>query len=137
MAKQKGSDMLLKCDLTGSGVFVTVGGIQTTRFNLRVGDADVTNQGSPSKFRELLEGAGIKQISVSGNGVFDSGANWKALRNLILNGTIRNWQLIVPGDAIYQVAMQVTQLEHQGPHDKAVSASISLESAGAPTVTDL
>lgn len=130
MAKQKGSDMLLKLDTTGSGNYTTIGGIQTSRFNMRRGDVDVTNQGSSSKHRELLEGASIFSISISGSGVFDSAAPWSTLRSLMMAGTIRNWQIVVPGDATYTGPFQVTQLEMQGPHDKEVTFSISLESGG-------
>lgn len=130
MAKQKGSDMLLKLDTTGSGNYTTIGGIQSSRFNMRRGDVDVTNQGSASKHRELLEGASIFSVSVSGNGVLDSAAPWATLRALMMAGTIRNWQIIVPGDATYTGQFQITQLESQGPHDKEVTFSISLESGG-------
>lgn len=134
MAKQKGSDMLLKLDTTGSGNYVTIGGIQSNRFNMRRGDVDVTNQGSASKHRELLEGASIFSISVSGNGVLDSAAPQSTLRSLMMAGTIRNWQIVVPGDGTYTGLFQITQLEIQGAHDKEVTFSISLESGGVVTV---
>lgn len=130
MAKQKGSDMLLKLDTTGSGNYTTIGGIQGSRSNKRRGDVDVTNQGSPSKHRELLEGAGIFSQSISGNGVLDSAAPLPTLHSVFMAGTIRNWQVIVPGLGTYQGLYQITQFEVQGPHDKEVTYSISLESAG-------
>ncbi len=135
MAKQKGSDMLLKIDTTGSLNFVTIGGIQNPRMSMRRGDVDVTHQGSPSKHRELLEGASIFSISVSGSGVLDSAAPWSTLRSIMTAGTIRTWQIIVPGDATYQGLFQITQLEVQGPHDKEATFSISLESAGLITIS--
>ena len=134
MAKQKGSDMLLKLDTTGSGNYTTIGGIQTSRLSIRRGDTDVTNQSSTGKWRELLEGAGIVAIDVSGSGVLDSAAPWSTLRSVMTAGTIRNWQLVVPGDATYTGAFQITQLEIQGPHDKEVTFSISLASAGNITI---
>jgi len=130
MAKQKGSDMLLKLDTTGSGNYVTVGGIQTNRFSIRKGEAEVTNQGSPSKFRELLEGAGITAMSISGSGVMDSASPNSLLRQLVMAGTIRNWQVIVPGEGTYTGPFQITQYERNGPHDRHIDFSISLESAG-------
>lgn len=135
MAKQKGSDMLLKLDTTGSGNYTTIGGIQGQRVNSRRGDAEVTNQGSPSKHRELLEGAGIFSQSISGNGVLDSAAPTPTLHSVFMAGTIRNWQVIVPGLGTYQGLYQITQFEVQGPHDKEATYSISLESAGQITFT--
>ena len=135
MAYRKGSDMLLKVDTDGNGTFVTVGGIQTTRLSIRRGDADVTNQLSASKFRELLEGAGIVSMSVSGSGVMSDASPQATVRALAIAGTIRNWQLIVPGDGTYQGAFQITQYERSGTHDKEVEFSIALESAGVVTVS--
>jgi TP901-1 family phage major tail protein len=135
MAYQKGSDMLLKVDTTGSSNFVTVGGIQTPRFSIRRGDADVTNQSSSNKWRELLEGAGIISMSVSGQAVLDSAAPQPTLMSLHTAGTHRAWQLVIPGLGTFQGNFQITQLDFSGPHDKEVSMDISLESAGALTFT--
>ena len=84
MSKIKGSDMLLQLDTTGSGNYTTIGGIQTSRLSIRRGDTDVTNQSSTGKWRELLEGAGIVAIDVSGSGVLDSAAPWSTLRSVML-----------------------------------------------------
>jgi TP901-1 family phage major tail protein len=130
MARQKGSDVLLKLDTTGSSNYVTIGGIQNARITLDRGDADVTNQGSPSKHRELLEAAGIFKMSVSGDGVFDSAAPQDTLRSIMMQGLHRNWQVIVPGQGTYSGAFMVTKLEFGGPHEKEVTMQISLESAG-------
>lgn len=130
MAKQKGSDMLLKVDTTGGGNYVTVGGIQSSRFSIRKDAVDVTNQLSTNKMRELLEGAGITQISVSGSGTMDSAAPASTLRSMAMAGTIRNWQVIVPGEGTFQGLFQITQYERNAPHDKDVTFDISLESGG-------
>jgi len=130
MARQKGSDVLLKLDTTGAGNYVTIGGIQNARINMDRGDADVTNQGSPSKHRELLEGAGILKMSVSGDGVFDPVAPQDTLRSVMMQGLLRNWQIIVPGEGTYTALFQITKYERGGQHEKEVTFQISLESAG-------
>lgn len=135
MAKQKGSDMLLKLDTTGSLNFVTIGGVQQPRISIRKGDVDVTNQGSASKFRELLEGASITMISISGNGVLDTAAPTPTLAAIALAGTIRTWQAIVPVLGTFQGTFQCTQFELTGPHDKEIGFSFSLESAGVITLS--
>lgn len=135
MAKQKGSDMLLKLDTTGSGNFVTIGGIQNARMALRSGDAEVTNQGSPNKFRELLEGAGIKALTVSGSGTFDHAAPQSTVRSVAFAGTHREWQIIVPGEGTYEGLFQITQYERVGEHTRDVTFDITLESAGDITFT--
>lgn len=135
MARQKGSDVLLKLDTTGSSNFVTIGGIQNARVKFDRPLTDVTNQGSPSKHREALEGASIFGMSISGDGVFDSAAPQDSLRSVMMAGTIRNWQIVIPGEGTYSGAFQVTNYERAGPHDKEVGFSLSLESAGAISFT--
>jgi TP901-1 family phage major tail protein len=135
MAYRKGDEMLLKVDTDGLGTYVTVGGIQNPRLSIRRGEADVTNQQSPSKHRELLEAAGIMSMSVSGSGVFNDLAPAATIRQYAMNGTIRNWQLIVPGDGTYTGKFQVTQYERTGQHQREVDFSITLESAGVIAVS--
>lgn len=135
MAKQKGSDMLLKLDVDGNGNYTTVGGIQGQRVSGRTPETDVSNQGSPNKRRELLAGAGIRSMSVSGDGVVDSAAPTPTLVSVYEAGTIRNWTIVVPGIGTYVGPFLITQLEINGPHDKELTFSISLESAGDWTFT--
>lgn len=135
MTYKKGSDMLLKLDTTGSGNYSTIGGLQQPRLNIRRGDVDVTNQSSASKHRELLEGAGILSMSVSGSGVLDSAEPTGTINTIAMAGTIRNWQIVVPGVGTYQGLFQVTQFEFQGRHDGELAMTISLESAGLITFT--
>lgn len=133
MAKQKGSDFLLKCDLAGNATFVTIAGIQNGRIRMGRDLTDVTNQGSTSKHREGLEGASIYQQSVSGDGVLDSGATLTALEALMRAGTIREWQVIVPGVGTYEGLYAITSLEFSGAHQREVTMTIALESAGVIT----
>lgn len=135
MAKQKGSDVLLKLDTTGSGNYVTIGGIQNARVSMKRGDAEVTNQSSSSKHQELLEGAGIFSMEVSGNGVLDSATPQSTVESVAMAGTIRNWQAVIPGRGTYQGLFQVTSLEFGGQHEKEVTISIALKSAGVITFT--
>lgn len=133
MAAQKGSDMLLQFDTTGAGAYSTVAGITTQRLTIKVGDVDVTNQGSSNKWRELLAGAGIKSLSASGSGVFKSDAPTSTLVALILAGTIRIWKLYIPGLGTFTCSLQITSFDLTGPHDKEITFDISLESAGEVT----
>lgn len=134
MSYQKGSDFLLKCDLAGTSSYTTIAGIQNGRIRGGAELTDVTNQGSSSKMREALAGAAIVSLSVSGDGVLDSGATLTSLESLWRNQTQRNWQIVVPGLGTYTGAFKITQLEFGGGHSKEVTISISLESAGAFTI---
>lgn len=135
MAYQKGSAMLLKIDTAVSGgpTFTTVGAIQSSDMKIDADTVDVTNQDSASKMRELLAGAGIIKVSVSGNGVGTASAGQIAAQASALANTHKTWQVIVPGFGTYQGAFQVSSFSLKGPHDKEVSFDIRLDSAGAIT----
>ncbi|MCB1373028.1 MAG: phage major tail protein, TP901-1 family, partial [Rhodobacteraceae bacterium] len=60
MAAQKGKDLLIKMDMTGSGSFETVAGLRATRITFNAQTVDVTNLGSAGQWRELLAGAGVR-----------------------------------------------------------------------------
>jgi len=135
MAAQKGRDLLLKVDSTGAGVFVTVAGLRNRSLSLNARPVDITNADSVNGWREVLEGAGVKSASLSGTGVFRDEAADETVRGLFFNGTIRNWQLIVPGFGIIQGAFQITALEYAGEYDGEVTYSLALESAGALSFT--
>ena len=135
MAAQSGKDMLLKLDQTGSGSFLTVAGLKTRSLALNAASIDVTDAESAGRWRELLDGAGIKRASVSGNGIFKDQASDEQIRPLFFAGTIRNWQLILPEFGTIAGPFQITALEFAGDHAGEVTFNISLESAGEVTFT--
>jgi TP901-1 family phage major tail protein len=135
MAAQSGKDMLLKLDQTGSGSFLTVAGLKTRSLALNAASIDVTDAESAGRWRELLDGAGIKRASVSGNGIFKDQASDEQIRALFFGGTIRNWQLILPEFGTIAGPFQITALEFSGDHAGEVTFNISLESAGEVTFT--
>ena len=53
----------------------------------------------------------------------------------IRNGTIRDWQVIIPDFGIVRGPFQVTSLEFSGRHDGEVNFELALESAGVLTFT--
>lgn len=137
MAYQKGSEMLLKMDTasTGGPTYTSVAALQTKSLQLNSDSVDVTNQDSTDKWRELLAGAGVKRASVSGRGVFADSVVEAAVMQTVLDGTIKSWQVIVPGLGAFAGLFQVTQCEYSGAHNGEVQYSISLDSAGAITFT--
>ena len=137
---ERGSDMLLKIDTAVSGgpTYTTVGGLQTKKINLKTGTVDVTNGDSASKWRELLEGAAIKMASLSGSGpLVQNDVGFKAARDAFTGGLKKSWQIIVPGFATITGLFILTQLDADGQHAKEITYSLTLDSAGVVTVTDL
>ncbi len=131
MTAQKGKDLLLKIDSDGLGSFATVAGLRSRRIALNAESVDVTDADSAGRWRELLEGAGVKRASVAGSGIFKDASADETVRQVFFDGLIRDWQVIVPDFGTLQGAFQVTALEYSGEHDGEVAYELSLESAGA------
>jgi TP901-1 family phage major tail protein len=71
MVAQDGNDVLLKIGNGASPteVFTTVGGIRGTRFAFNTRAIDVTHKLS-GDWRELLNGAGVRSLTIQGEGLF-------------------------------------------------------------------
>jgi TP901-1 family phage major tail protein len=135
MAAQKGKDLLLKVDSTGAGVYTTIAGLRSRTFTLNADTVDITHSESIGQWRELLSGAGAKSARVSGSGVFKNAASDATARDYMFNGTIRNWQIVVPAFGVVEGPFQITSLDFNGKHDGEVGFDMTIESAGALTFT--
>lgn len=134
MAAQKGKDLLLKVD-NGTGTLVTVAGLRTRRLSLNAGTVDATDSESIGRWRELLGGAGVMRASIAGTGIFKNQASDVMLQQIFFAGTIRNWQIIVPGFGTIAGLFQVSALDWRGEYNAEVTFDIALDSAGALTFT--
>jgi len=135
MTAQKGKDLLLKVDMDGEGDFATVAGLRSRQIAFNAETVDVTDSESSGRWRELLEGAGIKRASLSGSGIFKDAATDATVRQIFFDGAIRDWQVIVPDFGLLQGAFQITALEYSGEHDGELAYELALESAGAIAFT--
>lgn len=135
MAAQKGKDLLLKVDSDGLGTFTTVAGLRTRSIAFNTESVDITHQESAGHWRELLEGAGVKSARVTGAGIFKDAASDVLIRGYVFNGTVRNWQVVVPDFGTVQGLFQITAFEINGRHDGEVAFDLALESAGELTFT--
>jgi TP901-1 family phage major tail protein len=131
MGAQKGKDLLLKVDAEETGAFATVAGMRSRRLSFNADAVDITNAESAGRWRELLEGAGVRRAGLAGAGIFKDAASDASVRELFFNGSIRNWQVAIPDFGTVTGPFQVTSLEYAGEHDGEVSYEIALESAGA------
>lgn len=136
MSAQKGSDMLIKIGGDSSPVtFSTLAGLRTKTMTINAETVDVTNSDSVNKWRELLAGAGIKSISVSGSGVFKDEATDITIRSEMFAQTIKDYQIFVPGFGTFEGMFQMSQLQYAGEHNGEVNWDISLESAAEVAFT--
>ena len=137
MAAQKGKDLLLKADSTGAGVFTTIAGLRSRAIAFNAETVDITHQESAGQWRELLAGAGVKSVWLTGAGIFKDQASDELVRNYVFNGTIRDWQVVVPDFGTIEAPFQITSFELTGRHDGEVAFEIAVESAGEVTFTAL
>jgi len=133
MTAQKGKDLLVKI-ADGSG-YTTVAGLRTRRLAFNAESVDITHAESVNRWRELLDGAGVKRASISGRGLFKDAASDALLRQAFFNGSVVGYQIVIPTFGTVQGPFQIAGLEFAGEHNGEVTFDMSLESAGELTIT--
>ncbi len=96
---------------------------------------DITDTESAGRWRELLDGAGIKTARIIGSGIFKDATSDEIARGYFFNGTVRNWRTIVPELGTVEGPFQIASLEYASQHDGQVTFDLRLESAGALSFT--
>lgn len=129
MGAQRGKDLLLKIE-DGAG-FVTVAGLRARRLSFNAQSVDITDSESAGRWRELLEGAGVRRAGLSGSGLFKDQASDALVRAAFFGGTLLTFQVVIPDFGAVTAPFQVTALEYAGNHDGEMTFEIVLESAGA------
>ena len=134
MAGQKGRDMLLRVSDGGDPpVFSTLAGIRAKTLSMTADAVDATSAESPDAWRELIAGAGVKRIVVSGAGVFKDQPSDARMRALFFDQDAARWRLVVPDFGTFEGAFLITELNYSGDHDGEAAFAVTLESAGAVT----
>src|SRR5690242_20916361 len=106
MTAQKGKDLLIKIS-DGTG-YTTVAGLRTRRLAFNAETVDVTHAESANRWRELLDGAGVKRASLSGRGLFKDAATDELMRQTFFDGAVKNYQVVIPGLGIVTGPFQIT-----------------------------
>lgn len=127
MTAQKGRDLLLKIDSTGSGTYVTVAGLRANALTFNAETVDITSQDSAGAWKELLSGAGLKSAQVKG--IFKNASSDALIRSTFFSGATPNWQLVIPSFGTVTGPFQIASLDYGGRHDGEVTFEISLASA--------
>lgn len=131
MAVEKGSAFLLK---VGNGavplVYATVAGLRTTQLSVN-GEAVAITSKDSGGWRELLSGAGVRSVSVSGAGVFTGSAAETRVKASALAGTLDDYRLTFEGGETLTGRFLVTRLDYAGDYNGERSYTVQLESSGA------
>jgi TP901-1 family phage major tail protein len=134
MAAQKGKDLLIKID-DGAGTFTTVAGLRSNRLAFNAQTIDITDADSADRWRELLDGAGIKRASIAGRGLFKDASSDALMRQTFFDGAVKDFQVVIPSFGTVAGPFQITSLEFSGDYDGELTYDLALESAGAMTFT--
>ena len=131
MAIEKGSAFLLKVgDGAATPVFATVAGLRTTQLSVN-GEAVVVTNKDSGGWRQLLSGAGVRSVSVSGAGVFTGSAAEARIRSSALSGVLDDYRLSFEGGDTMTGRFVVTRLDYAGDFNGERTYTLSLESSGA------
>ena len=131
MAVEKGSAFLLKVgDGAASPAFATVAGLRTTQLSIN-GEAVVVTNKDSGGWRQLLSGAGVRSVSVSGAGVFTGSAAEARLKASALSGALDDYRLSFESGESMTGRFLVTRLDYAGDFNGERSYTLSLESSGA------
>lgn len=141
MAVQKGSSFLLKDNSTGTPA--TIGGLRSTSMSINGEMVDVTTKDSNAfvtsgndKARDLLQGGGIRSMSISASGVFTDSSTENLLRGFAFDGSIQNYDLVFGDGSKIAGAFLITSYERAGEYNGEETYSVTLESHNTITYTD-
>lgn len=129
----RGKDVLLRLD-DGAGGYRVLGGLRAKSLSLNAGAVEATTVDS-NGWRELLACGGVRQASVSGNGVFINDAAAQQAQALFFSGEHGQWELKAPGYGSLKGPFQITALEYAGNFRGEAAFRLSLASAGEITFT--
>jgi TP901-1 family phage major tail protein len=137
MAKQLGRALLVKID-DGAGTKNNLCGLNSKSLTLNNSSIDVTTPDCASPegalYTETL--AGLKSVSVSGDGFFeDSTAEARMNTVAMANDNSTSFEIVVPDFGTYAGTFRIASLEFGGETEGGVTYSLSLESSGAVTFT--
>ncbi len=139
MAKQLGRALLVKIgDGETSETFANLCGLNSKSLTINNSAIDVTTPDCTSPegplWTETL--AGLKNVSVSGDGFFEDSAAEARMNTVAMqNDNQANFEIVVPDFGTYAGAFRLTTVEFGGETEGGVTYSISLESTGAVTFT--
>lgn len=129
MAAQNGRDMLIKIK-NDQEAFVTVAGLRTKRLKFNSKTIDITHSESEGAWRELLPGAGVKSVEISGEGIFSDTVSDALVRASFFEQTTEIYQIIIPDFGTIEGAFLVNSLHYTGSYNGEARYEIGLLSAG-------
>mgnify|MGYP003138793816 FL=1 len=141
MPAGKGSSFLLKDNSTGTPA--TIGGLRSTSMTINGEAVDITTKDSNAfissgndKARDLLQGGGVRSMTLSASGVFTDSSTENILRGFAFDGAIQNYDLVFSDGSKISGAFLVTSYERAGEFNGEETYSVTLESSNTITYTN-
>ena len=141
MAAGKGSSFLLKDNSTGTPA--TIGGLRSTSMTINGEAVDITSKDSNAfissgndKARDLLQGGGVRSMTISASGVFTDSSTENILRGFAFDGAIQSYDLVFSDGSKISGAFLITSYERAGEFNGEETYSVTLESSNTITYTN-
>jgi TP901-1 family phage major tail protein len=137
MAKAAGRTLLLKLgDGADPEVFTTVAAMRSNSITINNSLPDATTKGDAG-VRQLLPGAGVTSVQITGSGLFDDSANQDTLMDNALARTAANYQIEdTANSVVFEGEFAISDLQVSGDEGDLTQFSITLESTGAVSITN-
>ena len=141
MPAGKGSSFLLKDNSTGTPA--TIGGLRSTSMTINGEAVDITTKDSNAfissgndKARDLLQGGGVRSMTISASGVFTDSSTENNIRGFAFDGSINNYDLVFSDGSKISGAFLITSYERAGEFNGEETYSVTLESSNTITYTN-
>ena len=141
MPAGKGSSFLLKDNSTGTPA--TIGGLRSTSMTINGEAVDITTKDSNAfissgndKARDLLQGGGVRSMTLSASGVFTDSSTENLVRGFAFDGAIQNYDLVFSDGSKIAGAFLITSYERAGEFNGEETYSLTLESSNTITYTN-
>ena len=112
--------------------FQSVVGLRTKSLRFNAQTIDITHSESEAAWRELLPGAGIKSVELSGSGIFCNGEIAALIRAYFFAQSANVYQIILPGFGTITGQFLLRTLTYSGNYDGEANYDLQLQSTGVP-----
>lgn len=135
MSGEKGGKNLLLMVETSTDVYTLLGGLRSKSMTINAEAIDVTNHSS-DEWKTILDGGGIRSMSLSGSGVHNGDAQTLDLvDDNCTSNTLTKFRIIDTDNSgrSYTAFFKIASFERAGEYNAEQTYSISLESSGPVT----
>jgi TP901-1 family phage major tail protein len=133
MAKSPGRDGVLS--IWNGSAFIVIGGLRAKSIKLDQTNVDITTADSSGRWREMINGAGVRSVEIDGAGMYDRDPGIKLALAAFNNSALATMRFAHTGIGMQiDGAFIIDSISIDSPYDGAAGYSIKVSSAGAITL---